>query len=149
MPDAELFPVLRKLNIAFYAYSPLAGGLLTKTAQQVTDGAGRFGEGGGGMYRALYHKPGYLKALGEWEKIANEEGIGRAELGFRWIAYHSQLDATGKLGDAVVIGASRPEQLTDTIEAIRKGPLSDKAAKSIEEVWQLVKDEAPVDNFTR
>lgn len=31
--ETELFPTLRKLNIAFYAYSPLAGGFLTKTAK--------------------------------------------------------------------------------------------------------------------
>lgn len=27
--EAELFPCLRALNISFYAYNPLAGGLLT------------------------------------------------------------------------------------------------------------------------
>jgi aflatoxin B1 aldehyde reductase len=40
--ETELFPTLRKLGIAFYAYSPLAGGFLTKTVEQIKDGAGRF-----------------------------------------------------------------------------------------------------------
>lgn len=45
--ETELFPTLRKLNIAFYAYSPVAGGLLTKTKEQIIEGnkdAGRFGK---------------------------------------------------------------------------------------------------------
>jgi aflatoxin B1 aldehyde reductase len=40
--DTLLFPTLRRLKIAFYAYSPLAGGFLTKTKEQVKQGAGRF-----------------------------------------------------------------------------------------------------------
>ena len=40
--DTLLFPLLRKLGIAFYAYSPIAGGFLTKTKQQIEEGAGRF-----------------------------------------------------------------------------------------------------------
>lgn len=37
-----LFPTLRKLGISFFAYSPIAGGFLTKTAQEIKDGKGRF-----------------------------------------------------------------------------------------------------------
>jgi aflatoxin B1 aldehyde reductase len=40
--DTLLFPLLRKLGISFYAYSPIAGGFLTKTKQQIEEGAGRF-----------------------------------------------------------------------------------------------------------
>ena len=40
--EEVLFPTLRKLGISFYAYSPIAGGFLVKTKQQVLDGAGRF-----------------------------------------------------------------------------------------------------------
>ena len=97
----------------------------------------------------MYNKPSYLEALGQWEKVAKEEGIGRAELGFRWIAYHSALDASGKSGDALVVGASKPEQLDTTIEYVKKGPLSDKAVQGIDKMWDMVKDEAPVDNFTK
>jgi aflatoxin B1 aldehyde reductase len=43
--DTLLFPLLRKLGIAFYAYSPIAGGFLTKTKQQIEEGAGRFNKG--------------------------------------------------------------------------------------------------------
>jgi aflatoxin B1 aldehyde reductase len=148
IPEKDLFPLLRKLNFSFYAYSPLAGGLLTKSAQEIKDGAGRFGEAIGGLYRSLYHKPKYMEALSEWERTANEEGVGRAELGYRWVTFHSQMDLTGKYGDALVIGG-RPQQLDDTIEYTKKGPLSDKAVERINHIWDLVKNEAPVDNFNK
>jgi aflatoxin B1 aldehyde reductase len=55
-PEGTLFPVLRELGIAFYAYSTLAGGFLTKTREQVTEGVGKgrwAKEGGMSMYKAM------------------------------------------------------------------------------------------------
>ncbi|KAI1608491.1 aldehyde reductase [Exophiala viscosa] len=148
LQDTLLFPTLRKLKMSFYAYSPLAGGFLTKTAQQIKDGAGRFSEQAlGGMYRQMYMKDSYLNALEKWESIANEEGVSRAELAYRWVAYNSPL--SNEHGDGIIIGASRKEQLEQTLEGIKKGKLSDKAAKSIDEIWEEIKHEAPLDNFSR
>ena len=63
--------MLRKLNIAFYAYSPIAGGFLVKDAKEVREGSlgeGRFRPGTAiaDMYRSLYAKESLLKALDEW-----------------------------------------------------------------------------------
>ncbi|KAK4939964.1 hypothetical protein LTR10_019816 [Elasticomyces elasticus] len=125
---------------------PLAGGFLTKTAEQIKEGAGRFGEQkNGGMYRKMYMKESYLAALAKWEDIASEEGVSRAELAYRWVAYNSPL----KDGDGLIIGASRTEQLEQTLQGIKKGKLSDKAAKRIDEVWEGIKHEAPLDNFSK
>ncbi|OCT49647.1 Aflatoxin B1 aldehyde reductase member 4 [Cladophialophora carrionii] len=146
--ETELFPVLRNLGIAFYAYSPLAGGFLTKTAQQIKDGVSRFAPDAlGGMYRDMYMKPSYLDALSVWEAIANEEGVTRAELAYRWVTYHSPLKK--EQGDAIIVGASSTEQLEQSLTGIEKGPLSSKAAEGIDKVWDQVKHEAPLDNFTR
>ncbi len=146
--EDQLFPTLRKLGLAFYAYSPLAGGFLTKTAQQVKDGAGRFSEEAlGGMYRQMYMRPSYLEALAKWEKIAADEGCSRAELAYRWVAYHSPL--SNKYGDAIIVGASSVEQLEQTLTGLERGPLSAQAVKGVEAVWDDVKHEAPLDNFTR
>jgi aflatoxin B1 aldehyde reductase len=146
--ESELFPVLRKLGIAFYAYSPLAGGFLTKTAQQIQDGAGRFGpEALGGMYRQMYMKPSYLDALEKWEAIAKEEGVTRAELAYRWVTYNCPLKK--EQGDAIIIGASTIEQLEQTLVGIEQGPLSKKAVEGIDKIWEQIKHEAPLDNFTR
>ncbi|OAL30855.1 hypothetical protein AYO20_08548 [Fonsecaea nubica] len=146
--ETELFPTLRKLGIAFYAYSPLAGGFLTKTAQQIKDGVGRFAEEAlGGMYRQMYMKPSYLEALSKWEQIANDEGCSRAELAYRWVTYNSPLKP--EHGDAIIVGASSVEQLDQTLTGLEKGPLSSKATEGIDKVWEEIKHEAPLDNFTR
>lgn len=148
LQETKLFPTLRKLNMAFYAYSPMAGGFLTKTAQQIKDGAGRFSEQAlGGMYRDMYMKESFLNALAKWEVIANEEGCSRAELAYRWVAYNSPLKKSH--GDAIIVGASSKQQLEQTLKGLANGPLSDKACKGIDEIWESVKDEAPYDNYSR
>ena len=144
-----LFPTLRKLGIAFYAYSPIAGGFLTKTKQQVLDGAGRFDKNTpiGQMYAGMYSKPAYLEALAQWETIAKEEGTTRADLAYRWVKYNSPLKLEN--GDAIIIGASSIGQLEETLDKINQGPLSQKAVDGIEKVWETIKHEAPLDNYHR
>ncbi|EXJ83354.1 alcohol dehydrogenase [Capronia coronata CBS 617.96] len=146
--ETVLFPTLRKLGISFYAYSPLAGGFLTKTAQQVRDGAGRFGPDAlGGMYRQMYARPSLLDALDKWAQIAEDEGASRAELAYRWVTFNSPLKP--EHGDAIIVGASSVEQLEQSLTGIEKGPLSDKAVKAIDEIWEQIKHEAPLDNFAK
>lgn len=157
-----LFPTLRKLGISFYAYSPIAGGFLTKTKQDVLDGKGRFDkstpigvisvplcrsarQANSYRYNVLYSKPAYLEALAQWESIAKDEGISRAELAYRWVKYNSPLST--EHGDAIIIGASSAKQLKETLETINKGSLSDSAVKRIDEVWETIKHEAPLDNL--
>jgi len=145
--ETLLFPTLRKLGIAFYAYSPIAGGFLTKTKQQVLEGAGRFDTSKpvGSMYSTMYAKPSYLEALAQWEKIASDEGCSRADLAYRWVRYNSPLKV--EQGDAIIIGASRLEQLKETLDSINGGPLSDNAVKRIDEMWKTIEHEAPLDNY--
>ena len=148
-PETELLPTLRRLGICFYVYSPLAGGFLTKTKQQVLEGAdaGRFTHDNmmAPMYRGLYCKPAMLEALTLWGQVAAEAGCSRAELAYRWVAYNSPLDA--ELGDAIIIGASKISQVKQTLEGLAKGPLDAKASQKIDEIWRTIEHEAPVDNW--
>lgn len=148
--DDTLFPVLRELGIAFYAYSPIAGGFLTKSRKAIEDetAGGRFAIGdsiGSKMYRSLYIKPAMLDALDGWEALAREQGIPQAELAYRWVYYHSALDTTK--GDSVILGASKAEQIKQTVEGLRKGPLKPEIVKGIDEVWDIMKHEAFADNI--
>lgn len=144
-----LFPTLRKLNIAFYAYSPMAGGFLAKTKEEIEKGIGRFSRDNpvGQMYQDMYNKPAYLSALAQWADIAKEEGCSRGDLAYRWVKYNSVLSP--EYGDAIIIGASTHKQLEETLEGIAKGPLSEKALKRIDGVWDTIKHEAPLDNYHR
>jgi len=145
--EKVLFPILRKLGISFYAYSPLAGGLLTKTKEQILNGIGRFDRTHqfGKMYERMYFKPAYLESLASWATIANEEGISTAELAYRYVAYNSILEP--RYGDSLIIGPRTLEQLRQAIEGIERGPLSEKAQHSIDALWKKVEHEALLDNF--
>ncbi|KAF1984261.1 aldehyde reductase [Aulographum hederae CBS 113979] len=148
--ETLLLPTLRELGMSFYAYSPLAGGFLTKTPEQLSTpaGAGRFDAATplGKMYRGMYLRPSYLAALSEWADIAAEEGVSRAELAYRWVVWSSPV-LRAECGDGVVVGASRVEQLEETLEGIGRGALSGRAVERIEGVWTMVEGEAPLDNY--
>ncbi|KAG8158155.1 hypothetical protein KVR01_011916 [Diaporthe batatas] len=137
LPERELLPLLRKHKIAFYAYSPIAGGLLAKTSQQFRDQSftGRWDKAGflGKVYQFIYNKPNALEALDKWHEIAAAEGISPAEMAYRWVAHNSALD--GSLGDGIIIGATSIEQWNSNLEAIQKGPLSAETAKKIDSLW--------------
>ncbi|KAF2668716.1 aldehyde reductase [Microthyrium microscopicum] len=143
--ESELLPTLRKLGIAYNIYSPIAGGFLAKTRSQVEAGAGRFNSthAVGQLYHGLYVKPTYLDALDKWEVIAKDADISKAELAYRWATYHSAL----KEGDGIIFGAKNEEQTKQTIAYIRAGPLDDKIAERVNELWKGVEAEAPIDNF--
>jgi aflatoxin B1 aldehyde reductase len=142
--EKDLLPVLRKLGIVFYAYSPLAGGFLTKSAADLDAGVGRFNKQAlAGMYSAMYDKPSLREALKKWERIAEKEGVTKAELAYRWVAHHSVLTE----GDGIIFGASKLSQIGQTVTGIKRGKLSAEAAKSIDELWETVKAEAPTNNY--
>jgi len=148
--ETELIPTLRKLGIAFYVYSPISGGLLTKTAQQLREGsedAGRFAKGHRmqGLYGGLYNKPSYYKALDLWEEAAKDAGCSRAELAYRWVAFDSAVDP--KYGDAVIFGASKHSQISETLAWLKHGSVGEAAKAKIDEIWKVVENEAPIDNY--
>ncbi|KAJ3038009.1 hypothetical protein HDV00_001053 [Rhizophlyctis rosea] len=139
--EKDLFPVLRKFGIVFYAYAPIAGGFLSKSVEQLTAGAsGRWDPNSKewGVYHAIYNRPEMMKGLTEWNPIAQEAGIDRSELAYRFIAYHSLIDA--EKGDALIVGASRVGQLEKTMQFLEKGPLSSHVVDRIEKVWEIMKD---------
>ncbi|EFX02277.1 aldehyde reductase [Grosmannia clavigera kw1407] len=147
--EADLFPVLRKHGLAFYAYSPSAGGFLAKTADVLrqNSGTGRWDAGNplGQLYTGLYVKAPLLDGLDAWNAIAGAENVTGIELAYRWVAHHSRLDGT--LGDAVIVGARTPEQLRESVGWIKKGPVSTAAAAKIDALWASIAADAPVDNY--
>lgn len=143
-----LLPILRKHKIAFYVYSPLAGGFLTKTKEDILEGGkGRWDPNTsiGKLYNGLYKKPALLDALTRWGEISKDSGIPKYELAYRWVAYNSVIDQ-GQ-GDAVIFGASNSNQLKQTIAALKKGPLPNDVAGKVDTLWETVKHEAPLDNY--
>ncbi len=86
-----------------------------------------------------------LAALSEWEDIARESGLSKAELSYRWVVYHSVLGP--EFGDGVVLGAYKARDLRGTMEGLEKGLLDEWVVGRIDAIWEGVKDEAIMDNF--
>lgn len=134
--------------MSFYAYSPLAGGFLVKSAETLRQGGqGRWDPNDrvGKMYHDRYNRPSLMEALSEWEAIAADAGTTKAELAYRWVRYNSMLKP--EHGDAIILGATSEHQLASTLETIAKGPLDASTVQRIDGIWQKVKHEAPTDNF--
>jgi len=147
--EEDLFPLLRKLGMSLYAYSPIAGGFLVKDSASIRskDLEGRFSDktNSGNMYSSIYAKETLLNALDEWGEIAKEAGITKAALSYRWVSYHSALSP--KYGDGIIVGARKTEQLEETLVAIEAGPLDKAIADKAGAIWSKVKAEAPRDNW--
>ena len=56
------------------------------------------------------------------------------EVAMRWIAHHSALQDD----DGIILGASRIDQVVETIGMIRKGPLSQEMLVVTEKAWTAV-----------
>ncbi|RFU81713.1 aflatoxin b1 aldehyde reductase member 3 [Trichoderma arundinaceum] len=145
--ETRLFPTLRKLGISIQAYSPMAGGLLSKTPEYIEQGKGNWDPNtpSGKIFRDLYYKPSYLKMLEEFGKLSEESGVSRSGLAYRWVRYHSALKA--ELGDEMILGSVTAQQLEEAVTELDKGPLDAALVEKLESLWQLIKDDAPIDNL--
>ena len=127
--DRTLFPLLRELKIAFYAYSPFAGGFLVKDPQvlKAGSGQGRWDPATplGKVYNDIYSRPSLLEALSEWNAIAKEAGVSKAVLAYRWVMYNSMLSA--ECGDGIVVRAYKSLLMGTNadIKVYRLEPLED------------------------
>ncbi|KAM6511450.1 hypothetical protein FALCPG4_016452 [Fusarium falciforme] len=138
--EKELFPILRKNGIAFYAYSPAAAGFFAGNHKKVKAG-GRYDKSLilGGIYSQFYLRPSIMAATEKALEVASGHGISGHAAALRWTAYHSQLNKA--LGDAIIIGASSPEQLESNIDMIEQGALPDDVVAALEAVYEEIGDQ--------
>ncbi|KPM40747.1 hypothetical protein AK830_g5811 [Neonectria ditissima] len=145
--ETDLFPTLRELGFSLQAYSPMGNGFLAKTPEYIEQGLGSWDPNTayGQIQRHLFYKPPYLELLKEFGQLSEESGVSRAGLAYRWVRFHSVLD--GNLGDEMIIGGATPEQVEESLVELEKGPLAPWIVKRLDELWEMVKDYAPVDTL--
>ena len=139
--EIELNDCLNAFGMRFYAYNPLAGGLLTGRYAQFEDAPsdGRFTHRPN--YQKRYWKKSYFDAVSIIREAAEKYGITCIEAVYRWLAYHSMLD--GSRGDAIIIGASRLNHLKQNMETVKAGPLPEEVVKAFEQAWMVTKGDSP------
>lgn len=136
--ETDLLPTLRRHNIAFYAYSPAAGGAFSPSGSsrmQQTDQVGA-------VTRAFYGKSAQQAAITHVHELAAKYSITSGhELALRWVAHHSALSP--EHGDAMVVAASSAAQLEGTLTGLERGPLPGEVVQAMERAWETAKETAP------
>ena len=140
--EPELFPCLRHYGIAFYEFSPVAGGMLTDKYQRDTqehESGSRFDPKRmqGANFRKRYWNDAYFDALDVIRPTAKKLGMTTAEAAVRWSSHHSMLKR--EYGDAVITGASSAAQLEENLINLDKGPLPEEMVKAFDKGWAIVK----------
>jgi aryl-alcohol dehydrogenase-like predicted oxidoreductase len=112
--ERELLPLAGEENLAVIPYNPLAGGLLTgKHALDRTPTDGRFTEtvgAAGEMYQQRYWHEREFDTIEKLRQLTGEAGQSMTTTSVAWVL-------SNPLITSAIIGASRPEQLDDTLAA--------------------------------
>ncbi|KAG0346988.1 hypothetical protein BG004_000337 [Podila humilis] len=139
----ELFPCLKALKIDFYAYNPIAGGLLSGRYKfdESDEQDGRFdgSSGMGKIYRDRYWNKLFFEAVQSLTKVADENHLTLLEASLRWMRHHSGLGPN----DGIIIGASSMEHLEANLSNLNKGPLPQAMVTAFDDAWEHVKVACP------
>ena len=111
--ERELFPLCAEEGIAVIPYNPLAGGFLSGKHQPgaPTEG-GRFTLGwAAGRYQDRYWNDRMFATVEELRTIADGAEVSMATLAVQWVLANPVITSP-------IIGASRPEQLADSVAAV-------------------------------
>jgi aryl-alcohol dehydrogenase (NADP+) len=124
----EMFPLCTEEQIAVIPYNPLAGGFLTGKHRpgEAADGT-RFGPGDqGDRYRERYWQDRMFSTVGTIREIAAAAGRSMAELAVAWVLAQPAVTSP-------IVGATRPEQLTDALRAAAS-PLDPELVARLDEL---------------
>ena len=132
--ERELFPCLRHYGIAFYAYNPLAGGLLSGRYRSIDNlpTEGRFVDKDN--YLDRYWKQDYFDVLREFFDACGTESLHPVDAAIGWLVNHSQLDA--EKGDGIIIGVSNIDHLQANLAACKQPPLAPTIVESLDRGWE-------------
>ncbi|KYC38924.1 alcohol dehydrogenase [Scytonema hofmannii PCC 7110] len=112
--ERELLPLAQEEGLGVIPYNPLAGGLLTgkhNLAQGPSEGT-RFTLGAAAEhYQERYWHDREFKTVEELRTVADLAGLSLTTLAIAWVLANPIITAP-------IIGASRPEQLADSLKAI-------------------------------
>lgn len=139
--ETELNDCLNHFGMRFYAYNPLAGGLLTGRYGAFEDDPtdGRFTHRPN--YQKRYWKKSFFEAVDLIRKAGEKYGINTIEATYRWLAFHSMLD--GNRGDAILIGASKLGHLQQNMDTLKAGSLPEEMVEAFNQAWAITKADSP------
>ncbi|KAK3715100.1 hypothetical protein LTR37_007310 [Vermiconidia calcicola] len=130
--EEKLFPTLGKLGIAFYGFSPLAGGYFSRPTSQLREPPAT----GSRMdemknFKSMYVNDVSLKLHEELSDVCEKHGVSLKAATLRWLVNHSVL---GK-EDGVIVGGSSEAQMEENLMACEDGPLPLEIVEAFESLY--------------
>ena len=111
--ERELLPLCAEEGIGVIPYNPIAGGLLSgkHNREAGPEEGSRFTLGTAAeRYQDRYWHEGMFETVEQLRPIAQEAGMALPQMAVAWVMANPAITAP-------IIGASRPEQLDDTMKA--------------------------------
>ena len=131
-PERELLPLCAEEGIGVIPYNPIAGGLLSgkhTNAAPPPDGT-RFTLGtAASRYHDRYWHEGMFEAVERMRPLAAQADMSLPQMAVAWVLANPAITAP-------IIGASRPEQLNDTLAAVER-PLPDGLKQELDDLTAM------------
>jgi aryl-alcohol dehydrogenase-like predicted oxidoreductase len=111
--EPEVVPACRELGLSQIVWSPMAQGVLSGKyvpGQALPTGSRATDEKGGANFIKRFLTDDMLTRVQELRPIAEELNLSMAQLAVAWVLQNDNVAAA-------LVGASRPEQVTENVEA--------------------------------
>jgi aryl-alcohol dehydrogenase-like predicted oxidoreductase len=136
--ESDVIPVCVSLGMSQIVFSPIAQGILTgkyRPGEQPPEGSRATDERGGADMIKRWLSDDVLKRVQQLEPLAKEAGLSMAQLAVAWVLQNDNVAGA-------IVGASRPEQVTDNAAAAGL-KLDDDLLSKIDEVVDPVVERDP------
>lgn len=128
--ETEVVPTCEELGVGQIVWSPIGQGVLTGKylpGQAPPKGSRATDDKGGSFFIKRYLENGVLERVQQLKPIAQDAGLSLAQLAVAWVLQNQNVSAA-------IIGASRPEQVTENVKAAGV-QLDVVAMKMIDEIF--------------
>jgi aryl-alcohol dehydrogenase-like predicted oxidoreductase len=136
--ETEVVPAARDLGIGQVVWSPIGQGVLTGKylpGQPPPEGSRAMDGKGGARFIQRYLNDDVLGRVQRLGAVARQAGLTRAQLAVAWVLQNDNVAAA-------IVGASRPEQVTENVQAagVRLEPA---VMAAIDEIFEDVIERSP------
>jgi len=132
MIEDDLLPMAIEENMAVITYNPLAAGLLTGkyTLNRETIEGTRFALGGATstLYQERYWQKAQFEAVDAYRAWCAEQGLEMIPTALKWVLQQKGISS-------VIIGASRVQQLTDSLKVVNMQDLTQSQLEWLNNLW--------------
>ncbi len=136
--ESEVVPTCEELGIGQIVWSPIGQGVLTGKylpGQQPPEGSRATDDKGGSFFIQRYLTDDVLERVQRLKPIAEDAGLSLAQLAVAWVLQNDNVSAA-------IIGATRPEQVTENVKAAGV-KLDADAIKQIDDIFDGVVERDP------